>query len=221
MGSPNREMEFSNYLDFLVKLTCAVFSIDPGEINFYMQAGSGGGGSMFESNQEQKLKMSKDKGLRPLLSAVARWINQFIINKIAPEYYFSFTGIDSKDEKEIIELRTKEVGAYKTVDEVRDEAGLKPLGPEAGGDLILNQQFMQFKQQQSMEAMQNQEGEEDPQEDEDGEGVQESKQGTKTDQEQETDEDTESDEPTDEEDEIKKSLRPPSPTKFLKITLED
>jgi len=225
MGSTNREMEFSNYLDFLVKLTCAVFSIDPGEINFYMQAGSGGGGSMFESNQEQKLKMSKDKGLRPLLSAVARWINQFIINKIAPDYYFSFTGIDSKDEKEIIELRTKEVGSYKTVDEVRDEAGLKPLGPEAGGDLILNPQFMQFKQQQSMEAMQNQEGEEDPREDEDGEeNVQEQEPGTKTDQSKKTDESQEgkgSEDEKDEDDKIEKSLRIPAPTKFLKITLED
>lgn len=154
MGNTNREMEFSNYLDFLVKLTCAIYSIDPGEINFYMQSSGQGGGAMFESNQEARLKVSKDKGLRPLLSAVSRWINQFILQRIAPQYYFSFVGIDSKDEKDIIDLRKTEVAAYKTVDEVREEAGLKPLGPDKGGDLILNPQYMQYKQQQAMEAMQ-------------------------------------------------------------------
>lgn len=154
MGSTNREMEFSNYLDFLVKLTCAIYSIDPGEINFYMQASGQGGGAMFESNQEARLKVSRDKGLRPLLSAISRWINQFIIQPLASDYYFSFVGIDSKDEKEIIDLRKTEVGAYKTVDEVRGEAGLDPLGADKGGDLILNPQFMQFMQQKAMEAMQ-------------------------------------------------------------------
>ncbi len=221
MGSTNREMEFSNYLDFLVKLTCAVFSIDPGEINFYMQSSGGGASSMFESNQEARLKMSKDKGLRPLLSAVSRWINQFIINKIAPEFYFSFTGIDSKDEKEIIELRTKEVASYKTVDEAREEAGLKPLGPDKGGDLILNPQYMQYKQQQAMEAMQGQ-GQEGPETDE--EEVPESEQAETAEKGQKTDGNPENDEPEEDESgngKIEKSLQVSVPTKFLRITLED
>jgi len=224
MGSTNREMEFSNYLDFLVKLTCAVFSIDPGEINFYMQ--SGGGNSIFESNQENKLKTSKDKGLRPLLSAISRWINQFIIHRIAPDFYFSFTGIDSKDEKEIIELRKEEVGAYKTVDEVREEAGLKPLGEEKGGDLILNPQYMQFKQQAAMEKMQAGQGGDEENPDEDPED------GTETPdpgQEEEDDSQESPDTPkkprkakdTELDDQIEKSLSMPSRTKFIKITLDD
>ena len=156
MGGSNRDMEFMQYLDFLVKITCAVFSIDPSEINFAMNASGGSSAPMFESNQESKIKFSKDKGLRPLLSSVSRWINQFLIKSKTDDFYFTFTGIDNKDENEVIELRSKEVSAYKTLDEVRQEAGLKPLGDDKGGDVILNPQYMQFRQQKSMEAMEEQ-----------------------------------------------------------------
>lgn len=162
LGSSNREMEFMKYLDFLIKITCAVYAIDPAEINFYMQSGTNSGGSMFEANQEAKLKMSKDKGLRPLLSAFSRWVNQFIMPRIAPDFYFSFVGIDSKDEKEVIELRTKEVGSYKTVNEVRAEAGLDPLPDEKGGNLILNPQYTAYLGQQMMAAQMGGGGEEGP-----------------------------------------------------------
>jgi len=152
MGNTNREMEFQQYLEFLVKLACAVYSIDPAEINFYMAASSGGGSPMFESNQEAKLKMSKDKGLRPLLASIARWVNYYVLEPITPDFRFVWVGMDSKDEKEIVELRTKEVGSYMTVDEARAEAGKEPLGEEKGGNIILNPQYIQYLQQQAMAA---------------------------------------------------------------------
>jgi len=157
MGNTNREMEFHLYLDFLVKISCAVYSIDPGEINFFMSAGGASGAHpLFESNQEAKLKMSKDKGLRPLLASVARWINQYILPSVSDEHKFTWVGIDSKDEKEVIELRAKEGGAYATIDEIRAEAGRTPLGAEKGGDLILNPHYITWLQQQSMAASMNQ-----------------------------------------------------------------
>lgn len=241
MGNTNKEMEFQKYLDFLVKLTCAIYAIDPAEINFYMQAsGANGGSAMFEGSQAAKLKMSKDKGLRPLLSAISRWINQFIITKIAPEYYFSFVGIDSKDEKEIIDLRKTEVSAYKKIDEVRAEAGLDPLGKEGGGDLILNPQYLQWLQQQAMEKMQAAGGGEGGEGDQPGEGGQEP--GDQPDEEDQPDEQGKEggkeDEPDlsahleaqrrgeeDGEDEtdspIKKSLAMGPAKRFLRITLDD
>ena len=153
MGSTNREMEFTQYLDFLVKIACAVYSIDPAEINFYMSAGSGGSTPLFESNQEAKLKMSKDKGLRPLLTSISRWINYYLISPVTKDFRFIWVGMDSKDEKEIIELRTKEVSSYAMVDEARKKAGLEPIGEENGGNLILNPQYIQWKQQQAMADM--------------------------------------------------------------------
>jgi hypothetical protein len=170
MGHTNREMEFTRYLDFLVKIAAAVFQIDPAEINFYQSANSGGSAPMFEGNQEAKLKMSRDKGLRPLLSAVSRWINQFIIERLTDDFYFCFVGIDSKDEKEIVEIRKEEVGSYKTLDEVRQEAGLEALGEEKGGDLVLNPQYVQYRNQQAMMAnMGGEGGEKEEAGDEEGE----------------------------------------------------
>jgi len=153
MGSTNREMEFNLYLDFLVKIACAVYSIDPAEINFYMSAGAGGASPLFESNQEAKLKMSKDKGLRPLLSSISRWVNHYVIEPVAEDFRFTWVGMDSKDEKEVIELRTKEVGSYLTVDEARAEAGRDPLGEDAGGNIILNPQYVQYINQKAMAGM--------------------------------------------------------------------
>ena len=180
MGGTNRDMEFMQYLDFLVKITCAVYSIDPSEINFAMSASGGSSAPMFESNQESKIKFSKDKGLRPLLSSVSRWINQFIIRSRTDDFYFTFVGIDNKEENEIIELRSKEVSSYKTVDEIRQEADLQPLGEDQGGDIILNAQYMQFRQQKSMEAMQNQDDQEPGEGDTEME--EESAEGTEIDQ---------------------------------------
>ena len=159
MSSTNREMEFTQYLDFLVKIACAVYSIDPAEINFYMNGGSSGSSPMFESSQEAKLKMSKDKGLRPLLTSVSRWINHYIINPVTDQFRFVWVGIDSKDEKEVIELRTKEVASYLTVDEAREEAGREKLGEEKGGNLVLNPQYIQWLNQQSMASMMGGQGE--------------------------------------------------------------
>lgn len=154
MSSTNREMEFAKYLDFLVKLASAIYQIDSSEIGFYMQAGSGSDGSFFESNQEQKLKASKDKGLRPLLTIISRWINKFIIARVAPEFLFSWDGLELKSEKEIIDIRKAKVESYATLDEIRTEAGLPPKGKDAGGDLILNPQYIQAMNQQNMMNMQ-------------------------------------------------------------------
>jgi hypothetical protein len=64
-----------NFDIWLRKIAAAVFQIDPAEINFYQSANSGGSAPMFEGNQEAKLKISRDKGLRPLLSAVSLTIS--------------------------------------------------------------------------------------------------------------------------------------------------
>lgn len=133
---------------------CSIYQIDPSEIGFWMTAGNSDRAPMFESNQEAKLKMSKDKGLRPLLTAIARWVNYYIVSKVAPGFYFTFVGMDAKSEGEILEARLKELKGYKMLDEIREEAGLKPLGDEKGGDLILDPTYVQALQQRAMLKMQ-------------------------------------------------------------------
>ena len=62
----NKDMEYSKWTEYLIKISCAVYSIDPSEIGWDISRSSGSGG-LFEGSQEQRLQHSKDKGLYPLL----------------------------------------------------------------------------------------------------------------------------------------------------------
>ena len=64
-------MEYTSWMEYLIKLSCAIYSIDPTEIGWDISRGSSGGG-LFEGSQEQRLKHSKDKGLYPLLKFIQR-----------------------------------------------------------------------------------------------------------------------------------------------------
>ena len=70
MHSANREMEYAAWMDWLTKPICAVFGIDPVEINFiFGGGGSGGGSAMFDRRPyAAEVTESKDKGLRALLT---------------------------------------------------------------------------------------------------------------------------------------------------------
>jgi hypothetical protein len=158
MHANNREMEFGAWMDWITKLTCSVFGIDPVEINFIF-SGAGRGGSMFGSrpNAEEVVE-SKDKGLRPLLDHITDSINQHIVWEIAPDLEFAFTGFDAKAEEKERERRDKEVTRWKTVDEVRGEIDLDPL-PDGQGEVILDPTWLQFTQgKQAMEQGEDGEG---------------------------------------------------------------
>lgn len=149
----NKDMEFGKFQDFLIKIACAIFSIDPSEIGFPMNGGSeGGGGGIFGDNNKERLKWSKDKGLKPLLKALQFWINKYIVSQIDPEYEFRFVGIeDDSDAQTELDNDIKAVGAYTTPNELRAKRNLPAL---PGGDVILNPVFVQS---QAM-AMQGNEG---------------------------------------------------------------
>jgi hypothetical protein len=147
----NRQMEYSNWIDYLIKLICAVYLIDPSEINFELRGGAQSQeGPLFESHSETKLKMSRDRGLRPFLKFIQSCINKDLIFRIDPRYEMRFTGLDAKTEEQMLELRIKEITNYKTIDEVRALDDLEALGPERGGDLIMNPSYITFMTQKAM-----------------------------------------------------------------------
>jgi hypothetical protein len=150
----NRQMEFTNWIEYLIKLICAIYLMDPAEINFDLKGAAGQQAPMFESPSEAKLKMSRDRGLKPLLRHFESEINKNIIFQIDPRFEFQFVGLDSKSEKEIQELRVKELERFKTVDEVRTEYDMKGIGDEKGGDLIMDSSYINFRlQKMQQEAM--------------------------------------------------------------------
>lgn len=169
----HREMEYSNYINHLVKLMCAVYQISPEEIGFSSSGKSegGGGNSQNYNNVEKRLKISRDRGLRPLLRFLEHVINDKILARYNPElfakYKFEFVGLDIEDRDKETERHGKEVKTSKTFNEIRKEKGLPPIeGADFIGDPVFyewystmspaGKAFAEFQNEQAMKQAQQQ-----------------------------------------------------------------
>lgn len=149
VNQSNRDMEYSQWMNYLINIVCAVYQIDPAEVNFSNNGGAAVQSSVFETSQEQKLKNSKDKGLKPLLRFIESTLNKYVVSKFSQDYVFAFTGLDEKSEDEKADLDSKHVKTWKTVNEIRKEHGEKPL---EYGDIILDPSYLNYIQQKEMAA---------------------------------------------------------------------
>lgn len=141
MQQNNRDMEFSMFIDWLLKLACAVFRIAPEEIGFQF-GNSGQTSTLSEGSQGDKIKFSKDKGFVPLMKFHAEQINK-IVRRIDKRFRIEFAGINARTAEELIDLQTKETASIKTIDEARKDRGLKPL-PNGLGQMIRDPNWLQF-----------------------------------------------------------------------------
>ncbi len=134
------DMEFTKWMNYLIKLICGIFQIDPLEIGFGMKEEGGGGSGMSGDNTKEKLDASRSKGFKPMLKFLANYINKNFVSRMDPEFEFEFVGVDSESQKALTD-REKEEANYKlTVNEVRERSGLDPI---AGfDDIILNSDFL-------------------------------------------------------------------------------
>jgi hypothetical protein len=148
----NREMEFSKYQDFLIKIACAVWAIAPEEINFSSTSSATGQGAVFESKSELRLKSSRDKGLVPFLMFFENMINREIIRYINPKFRFVFVGLDGGTEADQVELSTKRT-KWTTIDELRAKDDLPPL-PNGVGQIVDHPGFIQLALEKMRESAQ-------------------------------------------------------------------
>lgn len=140
----SRDMEFNAWMDFLIKVCCAMYCMDPAEINFkYGNTGQKSG--LQEASNKEKITESKERGLRPLLRFLARCINKNIIWPLNESFEFDFVGLDAMTREDLAKLNTSRVKTYRTVDELRAEDDLEPL-PDGKGEVILDSVWMQFSQ---------------------------------------------------------------------------
>ena len=144
----NRDMEYMKWMFFLITVMCGLAKMDPAEIGFHFSFS--GTSTLFGHNEQARIKESKDRGLKGVLSFIANLMTE-IVNRIPgfEDYMFKFVNIDPEDEREKASIQQIKVQTYKTINEIRTEEGLEPLEGEIG-DMILNPQFMQYKQQQEM-----------------------------------------------------------------------
>lgn len=114
----NLDMEWSRFMDYLLKICCAVWQIAPEEIGFQF-GNTGQAGGMGEAGQKDKVQAGKDKGLKPLLEWLAQVINEEILWELDPNYEFAFVGMDADSEAAEVELLGKKSATYMTINEVR------------------------------------------------------------------------------------------------------
>lgn len=151
----NKDMEWKEWMNYLIKIICGVYQIDPSEIGFW-DLSQGAGGSLNEGNRnEQILKQSRDKGLRPMLRFVESIVNEQILPRLDPdvasEFEFRFVGLESEERREEVDRHAIEVKTKKTVNQVRRESGLPPL-PNMD-NMILDPIYFQWWQGFSPEAI--------------------------------------------------------------------
>ena len=150
----NRDMEYSSWMEYLIKISCAIYSIDPTEIGWDISRGSGNSG-LFEGSQAERLQHSKDKGLYPLLKFIQRKLNKYIVEQINPDFELVFMGLNGMTISDELDLDVKKLNSFQTINEIREKYELKPI---EGGDVIENSTFVQAKNAADMKAQQQQMG---------------------------------------------------------------
>lgn len=145
----NRDMEFNEWIKFLIILICSVYRIDPSELGFQFKEQA----QIFgQDGQRERLSHSKEKGLKPLLTFLSNIINKYLISELNEEFEFSFTGVDPEDEAEQVELDKKksEAGFVDMKDMFKKYSG-RDFDPE--NDIILNSVYQSAKQATDQMAM--------------------------------------------------------------------
>ena len=126
LGGSNLEMEFSTWINWLLKIVCALYAMDPAELGFVFgnegQSSSMGG----NANAQSRITASKERGLRPLLRCVQGWLDRLVF-MIDPEFAFEFVGLGALSPKELHEMRVEAVKHWMTVNEVRAQEDLDEI----------------------------------------------------------------------------------------------
>lgn len=145
------DIEFQGWLQYLIKMICAIYQIDPQEIGIGMKEEGSKGSGLSGDNTQEKIDLSRDKGLYPLLRFLENFINCNIIDDIDSDFYLEFVGLKDESMKEALERQEKESKFKKTVNEIRAEDGLPPL---PGMDDFINEPtYLQWYTQFSEKGM--------------------------------------------------------------------
>lgn len=142
MQKSNADMEFQNWNEFLILLTCSVYSIDPSELGFHFKNQS----EMFgQQGQKERLEHSYSKGLIPLLKLIEKELNKYIVSEINDKFEFVFTGIDIEDEQAQLEMDVKKSAAgFTAMEDMFEKYSGRKFDPKK--DTILNNVYLQAKQ---------------------------------------------------------------------------
>lgn len=142
----NRDMEFTEWIKFLMVLVCAVYRMDPSELGFQFQDAARVWG---QEGQRERLDHSKQKGLTPLLIFYQNILNKYIISEIDDRLELVFTGIEIEDETTQVDLdKKKSEAGFVSLEDMFEKYSGRKFNPEK--DTILNQVYQSAQQAKMM-----------------------------------------------------------------------
>ncbi len=135
-GIEHNEMAFSKWMNFLVSIACAVYGISPESVSF--SAFSPHQSMLSGNSTKERLELSDDSGLVPLLAYFEGVISDYIIQEFDERYAFAWTGLVREDEDKKFEA----LKLVSTVNEMRARDGMEKL-PGLLGNAPVNPSLMQ------------------------------------------------------------------------------
>ena len=145
----NRDMEFNEWIKFLIIMTCSVYRIDPSELGFNFKESQ----QIFgQDGQRERLKHSREKGLKPLLIFLQGVITKYIVSELDENYEFAFTGIEVEDEEAQVKLDSEKLSSgMVSMQDIFKKYNGRDFDPDK--DIILNQVYQGMKQAEEQNKM--------------------------------------------------------------------
>lgn len=145
----NRDMEFNEWIKFLIIMTCSVYRIDPSELGFNFKESQ----QIFgQDGQRERLKHSREKGLKPLLIFLQGIITKYIVSELDENYEFAFTGIEVENEEAQVKLDSEKLSSgMVSMQDIFKKYNGRDFDPEK--DIILNQVYQGMKQAEEQNKM--------------------------------------------------------------------
>ena len=145
----NRDMEFNEWTKFLIIMACSVYRIDPSELGFNFKESQ----QIFgQDGPRERLKHSREKGLKPLLIFLQGVITKYIVSELDENYEFAFTGIEVEDEEAQVKLDSEKLSSgMVAMQDIFKKYNGRDFDPEK--DIILNQVYQGMKQAEEQNKM--------------------------------------------------------------------
>jgi hypothetical protein len=142
LNGTNKEMEFQQWNDYLASAVCAVWGTSIDDIGLQTSKAQ----PLFDGEAKHKYTENKSRVLGNILGYLQAYLNR-IIAKVNENFELEFVGYEREDPKEALELDKMELETIKSLNEKREEKGLKAIDLtqiKNPADLPMNQQVVQL-----------------------------------------------------------------------------
>jgi hypothetical protein len=118
----NKDMEFSQWTEFLWSSVAALFGVDLEELGIRTSKST----TLLGQNVQPRIEASKARGLGSMLGFLEGHL-QKILDMVDPRFDFEFLGYEKDDPIQKYDMRERQLRTTKTLDELREEDGDKPF----------------------------------------------------------------------------------------------